>query len=180
MLEFCTRPSCSHRIEAHSPKTKTIWDCDLILSHIFQAKFWEYFEQTVVDNCSKTGGEQEDPNYEHFPPHCWHSFWYFWGTLGCFFKQVNVLALLHKVVIGSPALFLLREFSSDWGLFGAARASCLQLERDSPSAPPLCVSNKSSSSILWLSTPALLNPALIQGRVSSSRLLSNMPGPKVF
>ena len=39
------------------------------------------------------------------------------------------------------------------GPFWAARASCLQLERDSPSAPPLCVSNKSSSSILWLSTP---------------------------
>ena len=39
------------------------------------------------------------------------------------------------------------------GLFGAARASCLQLERDSPSAPLLCVSNKSSFSILWLSTP---------------------------
>ena len=31
-----------------------------------------------------------------------------------------------------------------------------------------------------LRLPALLNPALIQGRVSSSRLLSNMPGPKVF
>ena len=39
------------------------------------------------------------------------------------------------------------------GPFWAARASCLQLERDSPSAPPLWVSNRSSFSILWLSTP---------------------------
>ena len=102
--------------------------------------------------------------------------------MGCFFKQVNVLALLHKVVIGSPALFLLREFSSDWGLFGAARASCLQLERDSPSAPLDVFPTNQAPQFFDFQRrlPALLNPALIQGRVSSSQLPSNIPGPKVF
>ena len=102
--------------------------------------------------------------------------------MGCFFKQVNVLALLHKVVIGSPALFPLREFSSDWGLFGRhARPVCNLKETPLQRRRYVFPTDQASQFFdFQRRLPALLNPALIQGRVSSSRLLSNMPGPKVF